>query len=517
MSLPIDLEKNAQVSEKQLQSSPSETSFDNNGLQQGEVLKPNGFLARINNMAASLNAETRGIERIPEEEQTDASIYNAASMWFGSNMVVATVSIGVLGITVFGLDFWTATLTIIFFNILGTQSIGFFSLFGPKFGLRQMVLSRYWFGMYTVKIPIFINLVSCVGWLAVNTMVSAQLLHTINGGSLPPWAGCLILSILTLAVTFMGYHFVHTFEKYAWIPNLIIFVIMAVRMHKSHTFTAGTMTSGATTAGNVLSFGGTIYGYATGWTAIASDYTSYKPKTTKSWQIYTAVIGGLNFPLMFAMILGAAIATGTLTNADWEASYNTNSIGGLFYEVLVHDSLHGFGQFCIVLLALSTIGNNVPNLYSLGLSAQTFWEQFNKIPRVLWTFLGTGISLAIAIPAYYEFDSVMQDFMDLIGYWLAIYTAIGISEHFIYKRGFANYDPDVIYDAKLLPPGFAAFFAFFCGAVGVAVGMSQVWWTGELGRKIGAYGGDIGFELGFGFSLIAYNATRPFEKRYFKR
>lgn len=89
--------------------------------------------------------------------------------------------------------------------------------------------------MYTVKIPIFINLVSCVGWLAVNTMVSAQLLHTINGGSLPPWAGCLILSILTLAVTFMGYHFVHTFEKYAWIPNLIIFVIMAVRMHKSHT------------------------------------------------------------------------------------------------------------------------------------------------------------------------------------------------------------------------------------------------------------------------------------------
>lgn len=95
--------------------------------------------ARINNMAASLNAETRGIERIPEEEQTDASIYNAASMWFGSNMVVATVSIGVLGITVFGLDFWTATLTIIFSIFLALNQSAFSLYSAPN------LVSAKWF------------------------------------------------------------------------------------------------------------------------------------------------------------------------------------------------------------------------------------------------------------------------------------------------------------------------------------------------------------------------------------
>jgi purine-cytosine permease-like protein len=31
----------------------------------------------------------------------------------------------------------------------------YFSTFGPRFGLRQMVLSRYWFGWHGVKISEF--------------------------------------------------------------------------------------------------------------------------------------------------------------------------------------------------------------------------------------------------------------------------------------------------------------------------------------------------------------------------
>ena len=67
-------------------------------------------------------------------------------------MVVSSFAIGALAVPVFGLGFVDSWLTIFFINLLGITPVCFFSTFGPKFGLRQMVLSRYFFGYYGVKV-----------------------------------------------------------------------------------------------------------------------------------------------------------------------------------------------------------------------------------------------------------------------------------------------------------------------------------------------------------------------------
>ncbi|ANB13662.1 Fcy2p [Sugiyamaella lignohabitans] len=466
-----------------------------------------------------LNAEVRGIEHIPEEERHDVSYLNAGSMWLGANLVVATFSLGTLGITTFGCSFWDSVLTIIFFNILGALPVAYYSTFGPKLGLRQMVMSRFWFGYQGIRVVAFLNCIACIGWTAVNTMVSAQILHTVNNGSLPPWGGVLVITLASLLVAVFGYKIVHAFEKFAWIPNFIIFIIIAVRMSKTHSFDAGTLGSGPNEAAAVLSFGGTIFGYATGWSSYAADYTCYMPKSTSRIKVFFLILFGLSFPLLFAMILGAACATGINTNPRFASNYNDNQIGGLLYAIMVENSLHGFGQFCQVILALSTISNNIPNLYSLGLSAQTVWSGFRKVPRIAWSILGCGVSVALAIPAYYHFADVMSDFMDLIGYWLAFYSAICLSEHLIYRKSINNYDPLEYENKKTLPIGIAAIFAMCCGVAGAVVGMSQVWYVGPIAIKIGdtGFGGDIGFELAFAFAFIGFNSTRWLELKYFGR
>ena len=70
-----------------------------------------------------------------------------------------------------------------------------------------------------------------------------------------------------------------------------------------------------------------------------------------------------------------------------------------------------------------------------------------------------------------------------------------------------------------LPVGVAALGAFCCGVVGAVMGMSQVWFIGPIGKLIGdpAYGGDIGFELAFGFTFVTYCLFRTFEKKHFQR
>ena len=51
------------------------------------------------------------------------------------------------------------------------------------------------------------------------------------------------------------------------------------------------------------------------------------------------------------------------------------------------------------------------------------------------------------------------------------------------------------------------------------MGMAQVWLKGPIGKKIGdpAYGGDVGFELAFTFSAVAYVVFRTIEKRVLGR
>ena len=67
-------------------------------------------------------------------------------------MVVSSFAIGILAKPVFFLGVADAMLVILFFNLLGIMSVCFFSTFGPLFGLRQMVLSRFWYGWWGVKL-----------------------------------------------------------------------------------------------------------------------------------------------------------------------------------------------------------------------------------------------------------------------------------------------------------------------------------------------------------------------------
>lgn len=66
-------------------------------------------------------------------------------------MVVSSFAVGALAWPVFKLGFVDSLLTILFFNLLGILPVAFFSSLGPWFGLRQVTLSRFYFGYYVVK------------------------------------------------------------------------------------------------------------------------------------------------------------------------------------------------------------------------------------------------------------------------------------------------------------------------------------------------------------------------------
>ena len=56
-------------------------------------------------------------------------------------MTISTFALGTLAIDIYHLGLRDAILTIIFFNLLSTAPVAYFSIFGARTGLRQVVFS----------------------------------------------------------------------------------------------------------------------------------------------------------------------------------------------------------------------------------------------------------------------------------------------------------------------------------------------------------------------------------------
>lgn len=503
----------AQVEQQKELDQTSERGYD---IETGSSSSIHG---KLNRYAAMMKMEETGFEHVPPEMQNERSLINAGTMWLSANLNISSFAIGALGITLFETGFWDGVCTIIFFNAISILPVCYYSTFGSRLGLRQMIITRYSFGYLGTPLIAALNVLACIGWSATNAIVGAQILKAIND-SVPLWGGILLITVLTGIITIFGYKIVHMYEKVSWIPSLVIFFVLISAVVKSDSFVNAPMGTGATGAGAVLSFGSAIYGFGTGWTPYAADYTIFQNQSVKSWKIFAVTYFGLFFPLVFCEIVGLAAGTTTLnlvsdTDNIYKTAYLGNSVGGLTGQLLARYG--GGGKFCLVVLALSVVANNVPNNYSGGLSAQAVLPWFGKIPRFIWNIVITIVILAVAIPAAHDFALFFENLLNVLAYYLAAYAIILLEEHKLFRKGFAGYNPQDWNTFSKLPFGFAAIASLGFAVAGMVLGMEQAYWTGPLAKKIGMFGGDIGFELSLAFSGITYPIFRYLELKFVGR
>ncbi|GAA6006280.1 hypothetical protein JCM11491_002094 [Sporobolomyces phaffii] len=479
-----------------------------------KVPGPLAFLWKVAKKLDSYGVEVRGVERVPADERHHTTVYDAGYLWGSANMTISTFSLGTLATSVFGLSASDACLTALFFNLLCTLPVALFSCWGKSTGLRQMMIGRFSFGPVWIWFPIILNCVACVGWSTINTIVGASALRAVSDThQLPEPAGIVIIALVTLAVALFGYRYVHAIERYSSIPVFIIFIIYLGQT--ARYMKGGFSGVGSSEAASVLSFGGTVAGFALGWTSLAADYTVNFPEDTPDWKVFSSTYLGLNIPMIFLECLGALAMSTFGDKTTWGDAYDTKGLGGLLGAPLI-GPMGGFGRFLLVVLAMSIIANNIPNVYSFALTFQAFGKWFQLIPRFFLCIVCTVVYIILALTGYNSFESWFDTLLVLLSYWLAIYSTILAQEHFIFRRGdFKRYNLEDYNAISNLPLGIAAGLATGVGIAGAVLGMSQKWYIGVVGRTFGGkYGADIGFELAAGFTAVSYPAFRYLERKY---
>ncbi|KAI0765267.1 purine-cytosine permease [Fomes fomentarius] len=441
-------------------------------------------LRSLTNILAHWGIETKGIDPVFPEDRDDTKLYQMFLIWFSVNMNITSFGIGSAGPAFFGLGLRDSLLIIFVVDFILSCSIACssFAVFGPKLGMRSMVLARYSWGYYGSIVASALNVFTYQGWLIAGCIIGGQTLAS-TSDRLNETLGIVIIALISLGVSFCGYRVIHWYESVAWISSLIAYIAMLGigGKHLGSSTSPGQPRSAAT----ILSFATTVASNVLGGCTMTPDYGVYHTAKASGLRVFFYSYAGFLLACLGTQMLGAAFAAAAPAVPKWEAGLGVGgSVGGLIQAVLA--SCGGFGTFLTALLALFVPSACVPIMYTLASSFMAIHASFARIPRYVYAILSTAILIPVAIIGATHFYATLVNILNLAGYWIAVFTAIVIAEHLIF--------PVV---------------TFVCACAIIVPCMSQGWYIGPIAR---AGTGDIGVLVGFALAAIVYPPLRAVER-----
>lgn len=368
---------------------------------------------------------------------------------------------------------------------------------------------------------VVLNIIVLLGYAMIDCVVGGQILSAVSpNGSMSTVVGIIIVAVITWAVTTFGISLFHHYERYAFMPQLIVISILYGVSAQRFSLASPTQGNSATQNGNRLSFFSLCFSAAITYGGAPADFFVYYSPSTSPLLLAGLTLLGLTLSFTFAIILGVGLASGIATYPPYGTAWSDSQGGSGSGALLVAGfaPLGSFGKFCAVILALGLIANTIPPTYSSGVDFQILGHHFTRIPRFVWNTAGVIIYTVCALAGRNSLATIFTNFLALMGYWLAIWVAIVLEEYLLFrKHNFSAYDWSTWDDASKLPVGIAAIIAFLVGWAGAILCMAQVWYTGPIAELVGEYGADMGNYVGFAWAALVYPPMRLVEIKRFGR
>ncbi len=434
--------------------------------------------------ATSLHIEEKGIApvTVAEAHGKPRAVFG---LWMAANVEFATITTGALATGVFGLSAQAAFVSILLANIFGGVLLGIFSTFGLEYGLPQMIQGATWFGKYGNKIPSLFNFFGGFSWFAVNTIIGAYAVQYFTHLGLIP--SVIILSVIQIAIAFVGHDMIQTAEKYFVYVLVLLFAILTViaLQHISLAIPANAkaMASVGGFSGAFILTTSVMIGYIVSWVPYSSDYTRYmrqeadRPANKRAVANYA--FWGIVISCVWMEGLGALI--GASVSLGKPSDLFTAWMPGWFKAPL------------LIGVIIGTISANIINIYSATLSALALGVKVKQhIMALISGLIGTVISVLAAV----NFITNYEDFLFLLGYWIMPWIAIILLGHYTSRR-------------SRLGEVSAGFVAWVATIVLCVPFYNQAIYTGFFAAKHPQFG-DITFIVSFFLAGIFYMLlTKP--------
>lgn len=434
--------------------------------------------------------EPGGNERIPDAERHGRP-RQLFWTWASPNLEFATVFLGVLAVSAFGLTFWQAVAAIVLGNGMAAAAHGVLSARGPEGGVPQMVLGRLAFGYRGNIVPsALMTITSGFGWFAVNSVSASFALASLTGASPVLWL--VVVVVVQVLVAFFGHNLVHAFERFAFPVLAVVFAIASVLVLLRSDPSAVPDGGGTGGVGGFLLTLGAVFGYTAGWSPYAADYARYLPADSSRRDVGLAAGAGLFVTTTVLMVVGAASVSASAAAGIVSDNPTTAFVG------VLPGWLAALTLLCI---ALGAVAANVLNVYS---GAMAFLSLGIDLPlhraRAAVAVAFGVVGFVIALLALGDAAAGYEAFLLVVVYWVGPWLGVVLTDQLLRRR----VPVELLYDRDHRNP--AGLVALLVGIV-VSVGLfaNQELFTGLVPRIWPAVG-DVTFLVGIAVAAGLYAA-----------
>src|SRR5580700_2133912 len=254
--------------------------------------------------------EKRSIDYVPLAER-HGKVWHLWPVWFSGDAHLATLAVGVLGITLGGNLLWTS-LAVVLGCALGTFFMAFHSTQGPQLGLPQMIQSRPQFGYTGALLVWAVALVAYIGYNAFNQVLAAQAIHQLAPRIAATSPAVIVaFALIAVALAAGGYDKIHLAQRaFAYLMMAILTVFSAgafvvLRFPGAQWDPAGFR--GVPFLAQLFA----AASYQLSWSIYVSDYSRYLPREVGVresfwWTYLGAFIGGAWMMLVGTVAAAAA-------------------------------------------------------------------------------------------------------------------------------------------------------------------------------------------------------------------
>ncbi len=369
--------------------------------------------------------EVRSIDYVPLNER-HGKLWHLGPLWFMSNAQIATLAVGVLGVTTGGNLIWSLIALVLGVGI-GTFFMAAHSAQGPQLGLPQMIQSRPQFGYVGAILVWLFAYLQYAGFNIFNTLLAADAMDaTVHGGA-RLWI--IVATGLSITAALIGYDFIHRMEQGLTYGFLVLFGVLTIVVLLL-PYPAGSFDLGNFKLAPFLLQFSVVAGYQISWAIYVSDYSRYLPPDVTVRKTFWWTYGGSALGALWIMAIGSGLAA-------W-AGANFDTIPSLLASG--DRVFHGFGSIILVFSALGLISVMALNLYGGSLTLISASDSFKRVQptlavRVVTITLTAAISLALALASTESFLANFENFLLLVLYLFIPWTSVNLVDYFLIRRG----------------------------------------------------------------------------------
>ena len=376
--------------------------------------------------ARQSGVEVRSIDYVPLSER-HGHLWHLGPLWFMGNAQIATLAVGVVGVSAGGNLFWS--LVAIAAGVLtGTFFMAFHSAQGPQLGLPQMIQSRPQFGYVGALFVWLFAYLQYAGFNVFNTILAGQSANTTI--HVNEKLGIVVATVLAVVIALIGYDFIHRVEQGLTYTFLVIFGVFTIGAIATLHLPAGALDPGKFDIVPFLTQFGVTAGYQISWAIYVSDYSRYLPPDVTVRKTFWWTYWGSGLGAAWLMGLGALLASSAGDAFDTVKSIDA-AANGVF---------DGFGTVVLLFAALGLISVTALNLYGGSLTLISAIDSIRSVRPTLAVRIATisftaALSLVVALISSESFLTNFENFLLLILYLFIPWTAINLIDYYVVRRG----------------------------------------------------------------------------------